>query len=536
VDVEAAVEIRPGEGAMGGLRLIIVAADDGEAELIARTLQAEGYQLRWHRVDTVAGLDAAVRDGPVDLVIVHDRPELAADAARRVVWGAGDEIPFIVISDIGADTAPPHADEHVPADEPYRLVPVVRRELRQARSRRERRSTEEALRRHEADLRLLAEHTRDIIFRCRVHPAFEITYLSPAVTRVTGATAGELRGDPGRFLGHIPDPVERAALEASWRTGRGTDLVVGWRRADGSTVWLEQRAEASHTIGRLTMVEGILRDVTDRVRAEHEQERLLRQLQEAERLESLGRLAGGVAHEFTNALCVIGNSAAFLAEDLPADHTGRADIDRILDTTRRSAALTHQLLVFARRQPERAGVVEVDAVLAGIEDLIRRTVGATIELTCEFGATAALISVDRGRFEQALVNLVANARAAMPDGGRLRIRTDVVEFTPVSEHARPGRHVRIRVDDSGEGMPADVAGRAFEPYFTTRPAGAGPGLGLAMVYGVVRAAGGHITLDSEPGRGTVVTIHLPLAQAPPARPVRRPPTAVRQLRPAGTRR
>jgi PAS domain S-box-containing protein len=519
-----------------GLRLIIVATGDGPAEDVARTLRAEGYDPHWRRAATVAELTAALADGPADLVVVYDRPPGNpcddaynrpaagdpspggfADEALRTVRGAAADLPCVVVSDPGAGGAGAllraGADDHVPADQLYRLVPAVRRELRQARSRRERRSDQEALRRSQEDLRLLADHAQDVIFRCRVEPAFELTYLSPAVTRLTGRAPGELLGDPRRFLDHVAEASERAALERSWRTGQDTARTVGWRRDDGATVWLEQRAEATRTGERAVVVEGILRDVTDRVLAGRERARLRRQRAEAERLESLGRLAGGIAHDFTNALCVIGNSAAFLAEDLPADHPGRADVDRILDATRRSAALTNQLLVFARRAPERAEVVDVVALVVGLDDLIRRTVGEDVELAYEFGAASAPVTIDSGRFEQALVNLAANARAAMPVGGRLRVRTEVV-----------GARVRIEVSDTGLGMTAEVAGQAFEPFFTTRP-DAGTGLGLALVHGVVRGAGGEVELASEPGRGTRVTIHLPLAAGAAAAGPVRPPRA-----------
>lgn len=509
---------------MPDLRLIIVEDDDNDAELIAETLRAEGYELDWERVDTADRLTAALDRAPPDLIISDYRiPGFGAEPALRVLQSTGLDVPFIVVSGkLGEEAAlaimRAGAHDYVPKDRLFRLDPAIQRELREADSRRERRVAEEALRRSEEGFRLLAEHVQDIIFRCQVVPDLQVAYLSPATARLTGCEPGELLGDPRRFLDHIIDPQERAALDASWRTGKSTSLVLCWQRPDGSMAWLEQRAEGVYAEGDLVAVEGILRDVTERVLAQREHEMLIQQLHQAERLESLGLLAGGMAHDFNNALAVILNSAAFLAEDLAADHPSRADLDRIVNAAERSVALTRRLLVFARRQPASTDVVDLNTIVDDLEEMTRRTIGENIAFSCRTAPVPAWVVLDRSEMEQVLLNMIVNSRAAMPNGGRLSISTDLEDLTQntmrvlaLDGPTRPGQYVRLRVMDTGIGMPPDVVRKAFDPFFTTKPAGEGTGLGLAMAYAVVRQAGGHIDLHSQPNRGTVVTIHLPLA-------------------------
>jgi signal transduction histidine kinase/CheY-like chemotaxis protein len=256
---------------------------------------------------------------------------------------------------------------------------------------------------------------------------------------------------------------------------------------------------------------------------------------QAQRLESLGQLAGGIAHDFNNLLAVILNYVSFVSEDVaaaagpdPAGHleSASADLGEIKKAAERAAGLTHQLLVFARREVIRPQVLDLDTVVTEVEELLRRTLGEHVELVISLAGDLWPVLADPGQLEQVLVNLAVNARDAMPDGGVLTIDTGniTVDADTIAggSRAREGRNVRLRVSDTGTGMAADVEQYVFEPFFTTKPDGRGTGLGLATVYGILAQADGNIRIYSEPGTGTTFIITLPVtaeAAIPVAKPV-----------------
>jgi hypothetical protein len=265
---------------------------------------------------------------------------------------------------------------------------------------------------------------------------------------------------------------------------------------------MEQRAAAvtDPATGRITAVEGILRDATERVLAEQERRGLEHQLRQNERLDSLGHLAGGVAHDFNNLLAVITGYCGMLAESLPAGDAALDDVEGIRRAAERGASLTRQLLIFSRLEPSRPETVDLNIAISETEELLSRTLGEDIEFVCDLAPDLYAVTVDRSKMEQVLLNLVMNARAAMPVGGRLAIQTC---------NEPDDKMVVLTVTDAGHGMEPEVARRAFEPFFTTRPKGQGTGLGLATAYGAVTDAGGTIELDSAPGVGTTVRVRLP---------------------------
>ena len=292
----------------------------------------------------------------------------------------------------------------------------------------------------------------------------------------------------------------------------------------------KERLEAKAEKERLEAEKERLEAEKDRLEAEAEKERLLNQLHHARRLESLGELAGGIAHDFNNLLAVIINYAAFVAADLDTAasardeekrHTMRADVEQISLAAQRAAHLTHQLLAFARREVVQPEVVDVNAVVTDVEQLLKSTLGEHIELRSELAPDLRTILIDPGQLGQILLNLAVNARDAMPDGGTLTIDTanvDVdVDYTAHRAELSPGPYVNLRVSDNGKGMTREVAELAFDPFFTTKPAGQGTGLGLATIYGIVQQAGGRAQLYSEPGVGTTATVLLPASEGTPSR-------------------
>jgi PAS domain S-box-containing protein len=285
-------------------------------------------------------------------------------------------------------------------------------------------------------------------------------------------------------------------------------LSLTARRRDGTEFPVEASLAAVDTPqGRVTV--GVVRDLTERRRAEAEQARLRVEAQEQrhQRLESLGQLAGGIAHDFNNMLGVIVNYANFVIEEAesptPDAASITADARQVIKAGQRGTDLTHQLLAFARREVVRPEVLDLNAVLGDVEVLLRRSIGEHIKLMVRPGPGLPPVTADPGQIEQVLVNLALNARDAMPSGGNLVI--DTAPF--VSDTV--GECVRLRICDSGRGMAPDVVERAFEPFFTTKPSGEATGLGLATVYGIVTQAGGEVALSSEPGLGTTVSILFP---------------------------
>ncbi len=254
------------------------------------------------------------------------------------------------------------------------------------------------------------------------------------------------------------------------------------------------------------------------VQAKEDREHLEAQLQQGQRLEVLGQLAGGVAHDFNNLLAVILNYAAFVLEDLaergPELEAASRDVGQIQRAAERAADLTHQLLAFARREVVQPRVLDLNHVVTEVEQLLRRSIGADVTLQTELAADLWPVLADTGQLEQVLVNLAINARDAMPIGGTLTIDTAnvVVDTADTDTETLPriGRHVRLRVSDTGSGMPAEIIEHAFEPFFTTKQSGTG--LGLSTVYGIVAQADGSIKIESEPGHGTTFTILVPVTE------------------------
>ena len=362
-----------------------------------------------------------------------------------------------------------------------------------------------------------------------------IALVNAQMERLFGYRREELVGEPVELL--VPDAARdvhrghRAGYLADPRPRpMGARMDLAGRRRDGSTFPAEISLSAIDTTEGV-LVTAAVRDITERLelqaererlRAESERDRLERQLHESQRLESLGQLAGGVAHDFNNLLGVILNYSAFVAEALaPAAGPSRwdailDDVDQVQKAARRAADLTHQLLAFARREVIQPRVLNLNEVVASVQQLLVRTLGEHVELTIALDGDLRPVLADPGQIEQVLVNLAVNARDAMPSGGRLTIETRNTQVDGAYAGGRPslvpGWYVGLKVSDTGTGMPQEVIDRAFEPFFTTKPKGQGTGLGLATAYGIITQARGALRIYSEPGLGTTVNVLLPTTE------------------------
>ncbi len=300
-------------------------------------------------------------------------------------------------------------------------------------------------------------------------------------------------------------PQEARELVRS--AARHDSRVFEWRarRKNGELFWAEVSLRSSRIGGR-DLVIAVVRDVTERRRMEEH-------LRHALKMEAIGRLSGGIAHDFNNLLTAILGYSEMALRGLPDDDPLRKRIQAIHDAGERAAALTHQLLAFSRKQVMEMKVVDLNGVIGNMARLLRRLIGEDVDLTIRVNATRSRIRGDVGQLEQIVMNLALNARDAMPRGGRLVIATEdaVLDEEQAASHAdgRAGAYVVLTVADTGVGMTEEVREHLFEPFFTTKETGKGTGLGLAMVYGVVKQHGGHIQVETEPGAGTTFRIYLP---------------------------
>jgi PAS domain S-box-containing protein len=339
----------------------------------------------------------------------------------------------------------------------------------------------------------------------------QLVFANPAAHEIFGVADGGL---PGRRLTEFLGDDGLAALaEQSGRRSHGeaTEYELPINRADGAQRILLVTATPSfdaerNVVGALA----VFRDITDLRDAEA-------RLRQSHRMEAVGQLAGGVAHDFNNLLTAIGGYTELAIDTLDEDARIRSDLEEIRNAGERAATLTRQLLAFSRKQVLTPQVLDLNRLVAGIEKLLRRTIGEDIELVTSLAPDLGRVEADPGQLEQVLVNLAVNARDAMPTGGELRIETRnvVLDEESVARHldVAPGPHVALAVKDDGCGMDEETRAQAFEPFFTTKEKGRGTGLGLATVYGIVRQSGGTIRIDSELGEGTSVELILPRVDA-----------------------
>ena len=295
-------------------------------------------------------------------------------------------------------------------------------------------------------------------------------------------------------------PDDQSVVDASIASAvrHGTDFEKEFRVVwpDGSTRWLSGRARMMHDASnKPTLLVGVNADVSERKELEG-------QLRQAQKMEAVGQLAGGVAHDFNNLLTVIMSYSDLVLHDLPATDEHYNDLKHVMTAAGSAAALTRQLLAFSRKQVMRPTRVDLNELVQAMQEMVHRVIGGAFELVPVLAPGLGAVRADRSQLEQVLMNLMVNARDAMPRGGRIEIAT-------ANMNTSEGSFVTLSVCDDGEGMDAAIKDRIFEPFFTTKPLGKGTGLGLATVYGIVKQSGGHIDVVSEPGEGATFRVWLP---------------------------
>jgi PAS domain S-box-containing protein len=376
---------------------------------------------------------------------------------------------------------------------------------------------ERALSEAERDLRLTANNLREMVLAYDMNGC--LIYANPAVDALTGYSRDELRQKPHHDWIHADDRDRMLRLWDSLYAGSSFEEEE-YRLVTGSgeirwiaSSWGPMRNEAGLQVG----VQGIERDISERKKSELEHAKLEEQLRQSQKLESVGILAGGVAHDFNNLLTVINGYSEMLLGDLHPQDPMRDTIAEIRKSGQRAAELTQQLLAFSRRQIIQPKSINLNDIISHSLSMYRRLIGEDIELVANLASSPGQVFADPSQIQQVIMNLVVNARDAMPAGGKLVLATLNMQLDEsfVAHHAEvaPGPYVQLSVTDTGAGMDEETRLHIFEPFFTTKPVGEGTGLGLATVYGIVRQNKGWIWIYSEPNKGTTFKIHLPRSSA-----------------------
>jgi PAS domain S-box-containing protein len=394
----------------------------------------------------------------------------------------------------------------------------------------EREQSEKALRESEERYRLLAERIADVVWVLDPSTG-KCLYVSPSVERLRGYTVEEAMAQPleASIAPESRESMSAQAYQALRELSGGAHVgsfgvhIVHQTRKDGSTVPTEVTMECirDQATGK-PLILGVSRDVTERMQAEKSRQDLQTQLNQARKMEAIGSLAGGVAHDFNNLVSVILSYTGFVLNELSEGDARRKDLEEVKKAAMRAAGLTRQLLAFSRKQVFQPVPLDLNQSAKGLEKMLRRILGEDIDFVQRLAPDLGVTLADPGQIEQVLMNLVVNARDAMPHGGRLTVETRNVELSESQASSLggvgPGAYVELLVTDTGCGMDAETQARVFEPFFTTKEKGKGTGLGLSTVFGIVKQSGGDVQVVSAPGQGSTFRIYLPRTATPAVAP------------------
>ncbi|HMD83091.1 MAG TPA: response regulator [Terriglobia bacterium] len=499
------------------LRLLQIEDSESDADIILRLLMQSGFEVFSHRVEDGEGLRHALEDPTWDVIIAdYHLPGFDAPGALRILQECGHDIPCIVVSGkMGEDTAvemmKSGAHDYLTKNNLTRLAPAVERELAEAAARRESKQAQEELRGSEERLALAVDATQIGTFD--FYPQTGKLIWSKFARQHFGLST-EMEVSYDTFLNAL-HPADRdrvtQTLQNALRYENGGDYVDEYRTLgveDGQERWLSSRGrvffDAQSQPFRFV---GVILNITERKRLEQ-------QLLQAQKLESIGRLAGSIAHDFNNLLTIINGYAHLVLAEMGPQDALRDSMEELSKAAMQAAGLTRQLVSFSRRQVAEPKTIAVNEFVKDYENMLRRLLGENIELVLSLDAQAGAFRADPGQIGQVLMNLAVNAKDAMPAGGKLVIETSCVvvddHFARTHLYVSPGQYVVLEVTDTGTGMSAEVKSHLFEPFYTTKEHGKGTGLGLSTVYGiVVNQSSGSIWVSSEPGRGTTFKLFFP---------------------------
>ncbi len=507
------------------LRQVLVVEDDrGLNRLVQKALQRAGFEVE----GVLSGADAItrIRANPALFLLLDQKlPDMSGTDLIRKLRNQGSAVPFIAMTG--------HGDEHTAVemmklgardylvksmDLPDMLPQVFARVFKELESEHRLARAEQALRESEERYRRIFENSVVGIFQSI--PEGRFISVNPAFARILGYESPQelVEGISDIATQYYVNPDDRRRFEeVLWEQGYVENMEFQVQRRDGSHIWVSNSTRTCFDPERiLTYYEGIVVDISERKQAEAEKVRLEEQIRQAQKLESVGRLAGGVAHDLNNLLSPILGYSEMLLEDSEDGDPCKEPLEEIVNAGSRARNLVRQLLAFSRKQTLEFEPIDLNWLLENFQKLLRRTVREDIAIHLNLERALPFIQGDIGQLEQVVMNLAVNGQDAMPDGGSLTIQTGAVRLgqadTARHQGLAPGNYVMLQVKDTGCGMDARTLENLFEPFFTTKPQGKGTGLGLATVYGIVKQHGGDIWVKSRPGQGALFKVYLPVSE------------------------
>ena len=495
-------------------RVLMIEDNEHDATLIQRELARLPGKADVHRVSTEAGFAAALREFDPDIILCdHNIPSFGGWAALEMARRALPDVPFILVTgSLDEETAVAYlkagATDYILKDRVIRLGPAVIEALERARQRQE-------LRRQERLLRQIIDANPSLIFVKDWEGRFVL--VNQATAEMYGTSVDELVGKTDADFNSNTDEVSHFLRDDREVMSSGRPKLIAEERVTNPTSretrWFQTiKVPLRLPDDDVPKLLGVATEITERKRLEE-------QLLQSQKMEAIGQLAGGVAHDFNNILTAIVGYTDLLAAEFGSGNRHLEDLEEIRKAARRAAALTRQLLSFSRKQVIEPRIIDVNGVVQNLDKMLRSLLSENIELTTHLAEPLDSARADPNQVEQVIMNLAINARDAMPEGGKLTIETGnaTLDDTYAAQHISviPGAYVMLAVTDTGTGMDEDTQSRIFEPFFTTKPVGRGTGLGLSTVYGIVKQSGGNIWLYSEPGKGTTFKVYLPAIDAAP---------------------
>ncbi len=500
------------------LHILHLEDNPADAELIQATLEAEGIPCAITPVQTRNGFVSALERGGIDLILSDfSLPDFDGMSALKIARARCPAIPLIFVSgtlgeERAIDSLKSGATDYVLKERLARLAPAVRRAMDETEERASNRRTEEALKQTEQRLRIIFNESPFGIALVGEDGRPLIT--NPALQRMLGYTGAELSGMPFSEFTHPEDCAKCMELYQHLIKGLRDSYQVEKRyvRKDGQVIWVRVSVSLAHAAtGDPGYSVAMVEDITAHRDLEAK-------FIEAQKMEVIGQLAGGVAHDFNNILAVIMGYSDLMMQKLTPDDDLMSYLETLRSAAERATGLTRQLLIFSRKQTVQPVVLDINEVVKDLDKMLRRLIDEHIEMTILPGKDIGRVKADSGYVGQVLMNLVVNARDAMPNGGKLTIATENVtlgkDFVRGHEGVLPGDYVMFSVTDTGTGMTDAVKARLFKAFFTTKPKGKGTGLGLATCQTIVQQSGGYIEIHSEVGIGTTFNVYFPRVDQP----------------------
>jgi two-component system, cell cycle sensor histidine kinase and response regulator CckA len=509
------------------LQILHLEDSPADCDLVQEAVRNDGLLGEFTRVATQEEFVDALNRVKFDVILAdYSLPGYDGTAALGQARKLQPETPFIFVSgtigeERAVDILKEGAADCVLKTRFSRLGPAIRRALQGSHERRARRQAEHALRESEARFREMAENIREVFWSASADGG-EFHYVSAAYERIWRQPVAALLAWPASWMDSVWAEDQPRVTLARKRLAEGTPCDHEYRilQPDGSCRWIEERAyPVRGALGRVERMVGVARDITERKQLEE-------QLQQAQKMESIGQLAGGIAHDFSNMLTVINGYSHMLLDQQALPPAIAESLRMIFVAGGRAAALTRQLLIFSRKNHAHHQLVDLNELVTDVASMLRRMIGENIRLDLDLAHPLPKIHADASMMEQILMNLVVNARDAMPRGGNIVVGSGSCETTSAdcerNREARLGAYVWLSVRDTGCGIPPEILPRIFEPFFTTKGAGLGTGLGLATVFGIVKQHQGWVEVESDVGNGSLFRVFLPITTVTDSTPPRRP--------------